>query len=147
MLGPGEWVNGVYGNLSGRSKVSVSYQQPLSFRDQGQVYRTSVRRKCSCSSISPDPPPTPHQLFSPFLYNPARQTGLAQISLSFLDYLISFFIFSRLYWGIIFFLFLAVLGLHCCTRAFSSCGEQGLHFVVVHRLLLAVASLVAEHGL
>ena len=39
------------------------------------------------------------------------------------------------------------LGLHCCTRAFSSCGEQGLLFVVVHRLLIVVASLVAEHRL
>ena len=24
-------------------------------------------------------------------------------------------------------LFLAVLGLHCCVRAFSNCGEQGLY--------------------
>ena len=32
-------------------------------------------------------------------------------------------------------------------RAFSSCGEQGLLFVAVHRLLIVVASLVAEHGL
>ena len=30
---------------------------------------------------------------------------------------------------------------------FSSCGERGLLFVVVHRLLIAVASLVADHGL
>ena len=45
------------------------------------------------------------------------------------------------------FLPLAALGLHCCTRAFSSCGERGLLFVVVRRLLIAVASLVAEHGL
>ena len=45
------------------------------------------------------------------------------------------------------YLFLAVLGLRCCARAFSSCGEQGLLFVVVRRLLIAVASLVAEHGL
>ena len=44
-------------------------------------------------------------------------------------------------------LFLAVLGLRCCARAFSSCGERGLLFVVVHRLLVAVASLVAEHRL
>ena len=29
------------------------------------------------------------------------------------------------------FLFLAVLGLHSCTQAFSSCGEQGLLFIVV----------------
>ena len=31
--------------------------------------------------------------------------------------------------------------------AFSSCRERGLLFVVVHGLLIAVASLVAEHGL
>ena len=30
---------------------------------------------------------------------------------------------------------------------FSSCGERGLLFVVVRGLLVAVASLVAEHGL
>ena len=46
-----------------------------------------------------------------------------------------------------FILFLAVLGLHCCTWAFSSCGERGLFFVAVHRLLIAVASLVVEHEL
>ena len=46
------------------------------------------------------------------------------------------------------YLFLAVLGLRCCAQAFlSSCGERGLLFVVVCRLLIAVASLVAEHGL
>ena len=45
------------------------------------------------------------------------------------------------------FLFLAVLGLRRCTRAFSSCSEQGLLFVVVGGLLIAAASLVAEHGL
>ena len=48
---------------------------------------------------------------------------------------------------LILFFFLAVLGLHCCTPAFSSCGERGLLFVAVHGLLIAVASLVAEHGL
>ena len=45
------------------------------------------------------------------------------------------------------YLFLAALGLRCCTRAFSSCGERGLLFIVVHGLLIAVASLVADHGL
>ena len=44
-------------------------------------------------------------------------------------------------------LFLAALGLRCCTQAFSSCGKRGLLFVAVRRLLIAVASLVAEHGL
>ena len=42
---------------------------------------------------------------------------------------------------------MASLGLCCCTWAFSSCGEQGLFFIVVHRLLIAVASLVVEHRL
>ena len=34
-----------------------------------------------------------------------------------------------------------MLGLRCCVRAFSSCSEQGLLFVTVHGLLIAVASL------
>ena len=42
---------------------------------------------------------------------------------------------------------LTVLGLQCCVRAFSSCGERGLLFVVVRRLLIVVASLVVEHRL
>ena len=47
----------------------------------------------------------------------------------------------------IIYLFLAALGLHCCAWASSSCGEQGLLFVVVHGLLIVVASLVVEHRL
>ena len=46
------------------------------------------------------------------------------------------FIYFWLQW-----VFVAVCGL------FSSCGEQGLLFVVVRELLIVVASLVAEHGL
>ena len=37
---------------------------------------------------------------------------------------------------------MAVLGLHCCVQAFSSCGERGLLFVALRGLLIAVASLV-----
>ena len=48
---------------------------------------------------------------------------------------------------ILFYLFLAALGLRCYAWAFSSCGERGLLFVVVRGLLIAVASLVVEHGL
>ena len=47
----------------------------------------------------------------------------------------------------ILFLFLAVLGLRCCMRVFSSCGKRGLLFVAVRGLPIAVASLVAEHRL
>ena len=54
----------------------------------------------------------------------------------------SFFLFL-----IYFYLFLAVMGLLCCVWAFFSCGEWGLLFVAVHVLLIAVASLVVEHGL
>ena len=42
---------------------------------------------------------------------------------------------------------MAVLGLRCCAQAFSSCGEWELRFIAVRELLIAVASLVAEHGL
>ena len=45
------------------------------------------------------------------------------------------------------YLFLAVMGFRCCARAFSICDKRGLIFVEVHGLLIAVASLVAEHGL
>ena len=49
--------------------------------------------------------------------------------------------------GIMKYLFLAALGLRCCAQAFSSCGEWGLLLIAVHGLLIAVASLVVEHGL
>ena len=43
--------------------------------------------------------------------------------------------------------FLAVLVLSRCARAFPSCCEWGALSVVVHRLLISVASLAAEHKL
>ena len=60
---------------------------------------------------------------------------------SFFPFFLNKFIYLLIY------LFLPVLGLRCCARAFSSCGEQGLLFVVVRGLPIAVASLVVEHGL
>ena len=53
------------------------------------------------------------------------------------------------------YLFMAVLGLHFCARAFSSCGKRGPLvitvrgplFIAVRRPLTIVASLVAEHRL
>ena len=49
--------------------------------------------------------------------------------------------------NLLIYLLMAELGLCCRAWAFSSCGERGLLFVVVCGLLIAVASLVAEHGL
>ena len=54
----------------------------------------------------------------------------------FLKIFIYLFIYFWLCWVVI-----AVRGLS------SSCGEQGLLFIAVHGLLIAVASLVAEHRL
>ena len=71
----------------------------------------------------------------------SSSTFLLAMESQFHQRLIISFFFKLIY------LFLAALGLHCCARAFSSCGEQGLLFVVVHGLLIVVASLVVEHGL
>ena len=49
------------------------------------------------------------------------------------------YLFIYLFW--LLWVFVATCGL------FSSCGKQGLLFVAVCRLLIAVASLVAEHRL
>ena len=53
----------------------------------------------------------------------------------------SFFFFNFIY------LFLAVLGLRFCARAFSSCGKRGPFFIAVRGPLTIAASLVAEHRL
>ena len=53
----------------------------------------------------------------------------------------AFFIYLFIY------LFMAVLGLRFCERAFSSCGERGPLFNAVRGPLTIAASLVAEHRL
>ena len=45
------------------------------------------------------------------------------------------------------YLLMAALDLCCCAQAFSSCSKQGLFFLVLHKLLIVVASLAAEHRL
>ena len=61
------------------------------------------------------------------LYQLQTEVGLPGVGVLFI------FIF-------ILFLSLAVSGLRCCAQAFCSCGERGLLFVAVRRLLIAVAS-------
>ena len=53
-----------------------------------------------------------------------------------------FFIFFKLIY-----LFLVVLGLSFCARAFSSCGKRGPLFIAVRGPLTVAASPVAEHRL
>ena len=67
----------------------------------------------------------------------ATATSIKLLSLSFFKKLINY----------LFILFLAVLGLRFCARAFSSCGKQGPFFIAMRGLLTIVASLVAEHRL
>ena len=45
------------------------------------------------------------------------------------------------------YLFMAVLGLRFCARAFCSCGKWGPLFIAVRGPLIIAASLVAEHRL
>ena len=45
------------------------------------------------------------------------------------------------------YLFMALLGLRFCVRAFSSCGRRGPLFIAVCRPLTITASLVVEHRL
>ena len=42
---------------------------------------------------------------------------------------------------------MAVLGLHFCARAFSSCGKRGPLFIAVRGPLTIAVSPVAEHRL
>ena len=56
---------------------------------------------------------------------------------------VSFFFFFNLF----IYLFLVVLGLRFCARAFSSCGKWGPLFIVVCVPLTIAASFVAEHRL
>ena len=72
----------------------------------------------------------PSQEFDPFIHS-------FSLLCFFLLFLKNLFIY----------LFLAALGLRCCARAFSSCGKQGLLFFVVRRLLIVMASHVAEQWL
>ena len=66
----------------------------------------------------------------------------------------SFLIHSSNFWIQFFFKFLfsyfyifAVFGLHCCGEFSLAAVIRGYSLLVVHRLLIAVPSLVVEHGL
>ena len=73
-----------------------------------------------------------------YLYYTQEIFYFAENTFSFLSFFKKFYLFIFIFgW----------LGLHCCTRTFSSCGVWGLLFIVVRRLLIAVASLVEERGL
>ena len=74
-------------------------------------------------------------LFSPLIL-PMSSHSIKNHSFFKTNLFILLLLFFWLHW-----VFVAVHGL------FSGCSEWGLLFIVVRRLLIAVASLVAEHGL
>ena len=53
----------------------------------------------------------------------------------------------RFFKKFIYYLFLTVLGLRFCARAFSSCGKRGPLFIAMRGPLTIAASPVAEHRL
>ena len=78
--------------------------------------------------------------------SPENSLDLRHSLLFFFKCHISFFkIF--IYFILFIYLFMAVLGLRFCARAFPSCGKRGPHFIAVHGPLTIAASLVAEHRL
>ena len=72
-----------------------------------------------------------------------RRKSCKYIYIFLINLLPSLFFFLSLF----IYLFMAVLGLRFCARAFSSCGRRGPLFIVVHGPLTIAASLVAEHRL
>ena len=67
-----------------------------------------------------------------------RKTNMDGLSLLLKNDFIFFIFFLILY------IFLTVVGLHCCLRALSSCGKWRLLFIVVLRLHIVI---VVERGL
>ena len=57
------------------------------------------------------------------------------------------FLRNSFFFFLIYLFYLWLRWVFVAARAFSSCGERGLLFIAVLGLLIAVASLVAEHGL
>ena len=78
-----------------------------------------------------------------------NKAGLT-LHVSFIHSFIHSFTFSKyqFFCFVLFiYLFMAVLGLRFCARAFSSCGKRGPLFIAVRGPLTVAASLVAEHRL
>ena len=139
---PGQQAEGVPSYLQeGQAFYSVQVFSRLNeahphCRGPSFSFRLPIQMLISSESTLRD---TPKRTFNPMSRHPCGPVKLTR-ELSHLKA-------CTLFYFILFYFILAVLGLHCCTRAFSSCSEQGLLFFPVHGLLIAVASLVAEHGL
>ena len=108
-------------------------ESPLSFT-AGEL--EAQRGEVPCSGSTEARPLTP-EVGSPCIHRPTPGLGPASSQPEEASYLPqrSVFFFFWLCW-----IFIA-------AQAFSSCSQRGLLFVVVLRLVTAVASLVPRHGL
>ena len=89
-------------------------------------------------------------MISLYNFSSFRYQGLAELCIfSHLLSFSSFFFFLKkfTFFYLLIYLFMTVLSLRFCARAFSSCGKRGPLFIAVRGPLTIAASLVAEHRL
>ena len=96
-----------------------------------QIHLLSLPRSSNCVS----------DVTLPFLTSSSSDGCLQPLLHDNFGVFLFFFFYEFIY------LFMAVLGLRFCARAFSSCGERAPLFIAVHGPLTIAASLVAEHRL
>ena len=87
------------------------------------------------------------QISSFLIYNKLHYDGISYVLFFPKDFIMLNFLFFFYFLFLFLNLFMAVLGLRFCVRAFSSCGKLGPLFITMRGPLIIAASLVAEHRL
>ena len=129
--------------LKGAIILWLAGNQALS--DSPNIFTNSQRNLCNCS---------PNNFYYFFHYHVIlvwridTRFSKTTFIIFTLPNLILLLLFSSLFFiNLFIYLFLAVLGLRFCARAFSSCGEWGPLFIAVRGPLTVAASPVVEHRL
>ena len=120
------------------SRSSESYSSLVYNQIPSARHIVDIPTKCLLDSIKPE---FSFQIVLFFFFLMEFLGGGNQILFNF------FFLTLGLFICLFIYLFMAVLGLRFCERAFSSCGKWGPLFIAVRGPLVIVASLVAEHRL
>ena len=133
------------GGHSSSRCTGLSLSRPLLLRSTGSRHAGSVvvAHGLSCSTacgIFPDQGSNPCPLHWQADSQPLHHQGSPNLPI--LNTIIFFFLKY-----LFIYLFIAVLGLRFCARAFSNCGKRGPLLIAVRRPLTIAASLAAEHRL